>query len=789
MRLTAIRDRVNVNALAKNPPLNFAAAGITVIYGDNGSGKTGYGRLLRLACRARIKPAGLLGNVYAPTSDQSADVRYQVGEEAPVSYAWTPTSRPPDILRRVSVFDGECAAFYVSKRQDIAYQPTGLDLFERLVTCCKAVRTKLQVELDALPSESPWDTALEGTTVKQALDGLPSAVSLTKLERLAVLTPEESAKLKELEEDHAKLAGETPERRAQALTRVHTSASLLVARVTNIVGELCSDAVARTVALAEAAAVAQVASDTAARERFCEAPLRGVGEDVWNLLWAAAREYSTQVAFPDVVFPAVDNAVCVLCQQPLDAAAGERLRSFEAFIQHATSKDAASKRKLLGEALHRIRSLQLTSPDDADVLTTLRERDAQLEQDVRAFLANSALVQGELLKRLEGTQSPEMQALLPISIDRLKQAVNALKAESDRLSKILADGDRIQSETDRKELAARLWLSDHLQHVREVGATRLLRLQLTKAATSGTNTQAITLKGTKVAKEIVTPELAKRFKSELAELRADTIAVDLQHLAGEEGTTYVQLLLSGAGTGVPRDVLSDGELNLASIAAFFAELDPNGADTIIFDDPVSSLDHNHRYEVAARLASEARKRQVIVFTHDLVFFGYLADRASGNKVKISEVTLSNFGPPTGAGVPEQGMPWDVRNVEKRVAMLEHLIRNAKKAVNENRLDDARSIAVDFYEKLRETWERAVETELLGGVVERWRKSVDLGQLKKIAGGIPADRIQIVEKELGHIALFCHSQTPASNRRMPRVDDLEGELKRLSEWRSQLKSGA
>ena len=49
-----------MNALAENQTLKFAA-GLTVVYGDNGAGKTGYIRILKQACRARGREQ-ILGN-------------------------------------------------------------------------------------------------------------------------------------------------------------------------------------------------------------------------------------------------------------------------------------------------------------------------------------------------------------------------------------------------------------------------------------------------------------------------------------------------------------------------------------------------------------------------------------------------------------------------------------------------------------------------------------------------------------------------------------------------------
>jgi wobble nucleotide-excising tRNase len=59
---------------------------------------------------------------------------------------------------------------------------------------------------------------------------------------------------------------------------------------------------------------------------------------------------------------------------------------------------------------------------------------------------------------------------------------------------------------------------------------------------------------------------------------------------------------------------------VVAIASFLAELETSSENCgIVFDDPVCSLDHLYRQRVAERLVSEGHKRQVIVFTHDIVF--------------------------------------------------------------------------------------------------------------------------------------------------------------------------
>jgi hypothetical protein len=62
--LVSIFHHEGVNALAADQTLKFAPApGLTIVYGDNGAGKTGYIRILKQACRARGREL-ILGNVY-----------------------------------------------------------------------------------------------------------------------------------------------------------------------------------------------------------------------------------------------------------------------------------------------------------------------------------------------------------------------------------------------------------------------------------------------------------------------------------------------------------------------------------------------------------------------------------------------------------------------------------------------------------------------------------------------------------------------------------------------------
>lgn len=113
-------------------------------------------------------------------------------------------------------------------------------------------------------------------------------------------------------------------------------------------------------------------------------------------------------------------------------------------------------------------------------------------------------------------------------------------------------------------------------------------------------------------------------------------------------------LTRAPGVELPK-VVSEGEQRCLSIAAFFAELstaDDNSG--IVFDDPVSSLDYKWREGVARRLVEESKTRQVIVFTHDVVFLLFLKQFARELGVGQFDQHVRQLS--TGAGVCEEELP-------------------------------------------------------------------------------------------------------------------------------------
>ncbi len=118
-----------------------------------------------------------------------------------------------------------------------------------------------------------------------------------------------------------------------------------------------------------------------------------------------------------------------------------------------------------------------------------------------------------------------------------------------------------------------------------------------------------------------------------------------------------------------------------------------------------------------RLVEEAKTRQVIVFTHDIVFLLLLKQFAEEQSVAQLDQHVRQLS--KGAGVCAEELPWVALPVKKKIGYLKNEMQTAEKLHREGHQAAYEKDATYLYGLLREAWERALEEVLLGGVVERF----------------------------------------------------------------------
>ncbi|MHB1701735.1 MAG: AAA family ATPase [Acidobacteriaceae bacterium] len=781
--LVSIFHHKGVNALAEDQTLKFAP-GLTIVYGDNGAGKTGYIRILKQACRARGQEQ-ILGNVMSGVAPPkpTVNIKYKVGDET-IPHEWV-GGDADEFISRVSVFDTQCAAVYLKERTDVAFLPFGLDLFDKLVKACRAVRTSLESEQRALNSNVLAPIAAQIPAGTAAAKLASNITSLTKPEAVLAVTrlsSEEEARLSLLEKSLQDLQANDPNKLIAQL-------NIRAGRV-RALGEHLR-ALENALSDAEVAAVFNVRTDgrrkseEAKRLRevtFPQGLLAGTGGEQWKAMWESSRLFSEQQAYLGNAFPVTeDGSKCVLCQQDLDHAAAHRLRQFEEFITSTTERELRQIREDFARRRNVFTSLK-TSPDAVEeAIKELRlEHDSKAE-DISAAIALNDKRRATVVAAL--TEDKDLAQDCP-EFASASGEVRSIASEIDARIKSLREGANTEARKkqadEAQELRARLALGKHEQAILDEIENKK-KIAAYGQCIDETKPTAITQKSSQVTKAVVSERLKQSFKTELHNLEFNHVEVELKEVGGAEGVFYHKLILTrNPGVEVPK-IVSEGEQRCISIAAFFAELstadDPSA---IVFDDPVSSLDFEWRNNVARRLVQESKKRQVIVFTHDVVFLLALKQYAEESSVEPLDQHVRRQS--KGAGVCAEELPWVAMPVKGKIGYLKNRYQAAEKLSRDGNQDAYEQEAKYLYGLLRETWERALEEVLLGGVVERYRPSVQTQRLAPLSDITDTD-CKTIETAMTKCSTWLpgHDKAPAARAPVPGTAELKKDIEALETW--------
>lgn len=780
VELLAMKNMRHVNAIAENQRLPFSPAGMTVIYGDNGSGKSGYSRVLKRACRARDQIEAIHPNAALPASKTGkAEAVFEIKVDGLAQDAhWADGKAAPAALSSFAIFDSRCARAYLDSEDDFSYVPYGLDVFEGLAKVCKQLETAIRTEYTQSAADlSAFVPLLGDTAVGKLISGLSARTTQVQIEALAMLSQEDLALHltldKSLKENNPKEKAVQLRLRARRVAAIATNARNIGALVDHTVA-------AKLRKLADSYRAAQSAAALAAKQ-FKESGnlLPGTGGEAWRELFDAARKFAIE-SHPDKAFPELGaDSPCPLCQQPL-AEGAVRLQRFDSFIQAVTEKTVQERRVALFAEYKPFIANTLTLNIDEVTYGEIEGLDTQLSKDGRVF-EQSLIARQEAIKaavishQWDGT---EHELINPSA--RFQALADKLNAEAETLEKASDENVRASLQKQFVELDARVRLTQVKDAV-ILAVTRLGHQAKLNQCLSDVKTNAISRKASELAEKVVSKELAEALNREFKVLGVSMLRVSIQSRS-DRGKALHKLKLELPQSRNPGEILSEGEQRAIAIGSFLAEVGlSDGKGGIVFDDPVSSLDHRRRERLAKRLAQEAAQRQVIVFTHDIYFLCLLAEEAKLASVQIATQSLTRRA--EGFGVADPELPFEGKSTSKRIGALKAQHQAIAKLHRDGEEQECQRQTVDAYFRLRMTWERAVEEVLLREVILRFRKGVET---QRLAGVVVEDSDYArVYAGMTKCSNYAHDKALQGGIAVPDPDELLADIMELDVWRENI----
>lgn len=763
-----------VNAIVEGQRLSLGPK-LTVIYGPNGSGKSGYARILKSACFTRSKDTTIHGNVYVPAEerclpsalfifDDSTSVSYQQG---------TPCRQLGD---NFAVFDSSCVRVYTDTKTDFNVSPYGFEIFPGLVSIFDRISDLLNDEIQRrTPNLEELKIPESISNVALLLNNISANSDLREFENLKEFRPEEENKMKEIVKQIEEANRIDPSQLISQKRQQGKDIKHVINKIRSV-NNIISDQIIQDIKnkITNIKDLRQVAIAVSASQ-FENEPVQPVGTRAWRALIEAAIAYNQEV-FPGASFPAnVPDVRCLLCHQLLQVDAKKRLEKFLTFVRSDTeqiiSKTVKEIRTLKGEL--EVANLEFFS-DTSTGYRTAAECNKPVAENLVQNINKMKQLREKLISNIEREEWSEISKIVNIPEDGLKDIRKRLAQELISLKK--QDISRYKKELSQELQLLRDKKHLNLKFVKVKEAIENLKwIKKAQAVKKTLSHRHVTDKQRALTSDLIAKGFIENFRKECKNLDY-TLPLDIK-ITGTDAVTHRKLSIGKIGKQMPdpSEVLSEGEQTAVALADFLAEIRLNNRPLgIIFDDPVNSLDHLRKEKIAKRLVEEASNRQVIVFTHDILFTHYLAEaaqEAGPDKVEFLACTISVN--------PNNFIPG---YVNKTVFPHSHYEKaSAKQAIKY--LEQAKQLSgIEQKEKLelgcgslRAAYEDFIQSRLFNDVVARWREPIKATALSRIYYDKKTINDVVIHYELLSRYEKGHSHTPEFHEKPLDCNFLENEI--------------
>lgn len=780
-KILEVKDFEDVNALSPDCSVKFGP-NLTLVYGSNGSGKSGVGRLLCNACFSRgereILPNVRTASIPGPEAKATFVMDDGAGNQSEIEYSLGDKN---DDLKCFSVFDSESVLIHLDQSNHVNFTPAQIKIFDKVAITISKLEEKLTNERNTKKKDNPFQVMfLDDATTSTATfcKGITGATKEADFLKHANFDPKvDGAKMNAIQKkiDEKKKLDITKKKSQLATDRQNLGAfKAPLQRVTdrfteakmNEANQLVKDILAKK-KIIEGLSV----------ESFNDGILKTVGSPEWRELIGAARTlYEAEKAAGDDKEP----AHCILCHQKLTKDAETLFQKYWKFLESKAESELSELTRKQSALLQDFRSAKTMYPKflatDAGVKV--------LSEDDPTYLAKLK-VQFTTLEGVLDDWTSKIGKLEEVNRDDVP-VVDLAKIDTLVTAKTTEESKLVDPTGDIATLTAQ-W--NALKHKKDATAVKDAGLEYIAFLAWSSQANRVSFSGMKMATTKkrtesfligVAQDYKGVFNQELAKLGCDFNLI--MNTNGEQGTTVKEYRLDFAEDYNPSQILSEGEQNACSIADFLTEvqLDKNNCG-IIFDDPVTSLDHERKDKIAQRLAVVAGERQVVVLTHDIVFMSQLAKHAERNQIPVVAHWMKQV----------NGIPGCVEdNTSPKLSSLASLKTDSQNAVKDfaslGAKEQEQALGAGF-DYLRSACEALIEEVLFAGTIQRYDDQIRVQNLEEVIfDQAPALKIVELHGRLSEV-LLAHNRSDLQRENQPSLADLTAMRKEFDELETELRA--
>ena len=717
--LKEIKNIEGVNALAKRQSIELSP-NVTIVYGANGSGKTGYIRLFNNAFFSRSKDKEIIPNIKIETGQKkpSCEFIFQTDEN-------TYTLKYPDDTEKIewqqfAVFDCKSVLIHLNEKKEFVFRPRALDFFTDLISSYEILKDKLDIEIASKNTPKDFAALFDGDSeIKELIIDLSDKTRMVDIKKHIPFTEQDRENRNKLENRKIELevVKKNKEEQIQDYEDIKELINNLKANIEFINTYFTKEKINEIYKAIFACNKKQEAAKLEGIEKFKTDKFKNVGSPEWKAFIEAAEAFARnqeKEKYPE------QGDYCLLCQQPLNEKEIILLNSFWAFIKSKAEEDSRKAKETLDEIKSKYGKINFELLPDNNVLTEWLKVNYF---DTLGIIQESLQIQKELCDQI--VHDIEIQETTKrhrnrIESTALSQIYNSLEKKIREIENKNVDEELQEITTAINYLNHKEKLVAHFIDIEEY-LNNLKWVAKAENKKGIFNTASITNTAKRLSDKYFGREYSDKFELECEELNAH-FDIELLH-SGSYGSSYREFKIKSF---MPSQILSEGEQRAISLADFLAEIQLSEMNRgIVFDEPVTSLDEERKGIIALRLVKESNNRQVIIFTHDLVLLSSIIGYCEDLKINFECHWIETLNGQPGI-IHLRNTPSYEKSYKKSGKAQEYYAKSLNCSPEERETNIKNGFAA-----LRTSYEALVIFDLFGGVVQRFNERVSIDSLSSV----------------------------------------------------------
>ncbi|MBY0486115.1 MAG: AAA family ATPase, partial [Flavobacteriaceae bacterium] len=747
-------------------------------YGNNGSGKSSYSRILKKLCWSRNPGVELKKNVFTP-SQTTQQVEFQIEDNGnSINFQWIENTPPNPILSSIYVFDIDCGDIYINRENPTEYKPIGIDVLERLVPLLTTISQNLEAEISVYNTEKPTlNPTLSQTIIGQCYSSIQS-LNRASIESYIQFSENDLARKTEL---FNLINTQNPELILQNLRDFKFRLNGYFQVLSSIESLFSTDKLQEIISLRTNYLRVKQAYDIATNQIGNLNTVDGFGTNAWRTLWESAKSFAHSNGMSNGVdFPSSESLEkCVLCQQNLDENAKQRFITFNQFVQNDISSQLNIVQSEIQQKIDIYNSIVLQSYEN---YTELTQHITDFQNIYIGFSQSITISKQNVISYLQnGVELNLVPAIISNFISNLFPNV---EHQIEQNTQLVENKSTLLSELN--ELTAKEFLFNNKTTIIQYHS-ELNYINWISRCQSHLNTSIVSRKIGELMENQAVSLQHQEFVNHLEGFNPELAAkVALTKTRTSQGNTFQKCSLYGLTDSI-NSILSEGEQKIIALSNFLAECTiDNRKNTIILDDPVTSLDMDYRELIADKIVELSIDRQIIVLTHDLSFLRLLIDKHKINRT--TECHIIGIDKYDGiSGIVTDEIPYLAKNVQERINSIRRILaeHDALQITDshgrEVKLDSARK-------RFRMLLERSVEEILSNKTYERFSKNINLKK-GNLSGYIVTEQsdVDLLLSLFSKYSVTEHDGGTTTIPLLPSKSVMETDLSIYSTWKDEFKT--